>query len=272
MASTLSTDWKKDNITPPRDNAEVSQIMQEVGCGRRQAYTIMHRRRAEEMDVSSVSEGQRVAVMSTLINIPEARRDATNLLVELHAINVKIDMHDTVKTLWALQKQGFVRFRERNNPRSLYAISVTDKGYSAWNHRYPVTLEAETEVADVLTNVEPTLIEHEIAHERAKEVATAIAKARALQQKVNDLGAGKPTPVKDNLIERPWTKGELSGWPMFCNIRDRVLRAKKLNEAAKLLQEVGGYDDAVLMIMTETEFTDLENEVLTLLTMLGEIE
>jgi len=272
MASTLSTDWKKDNITPPRDNAEVSQIMQEIGCGRRQAYTVMRRRRAEEMDVSSVSEGQRVAVMSTLINIPEARKDATNLLTELHAINVKIDMHDTVKTVWALQKQGFVRFRERNNPRSLYAISVTDKGYSAWNHRYSVTLEAET--VDVSTNVGPDQQEQarDITHERAKEVVTAIDSARALQQKVNDLGAGKPTPVKDNLIERPWTKGELSGWPMFCNIRDRVLRAKKLNEAAKLLQEVGGYDDAVLMIMTETEFTDLENEVLVLLTMLGEIE
>lgn len=90
------------------------------------------------------------------------------------------------------------------------------------------------------TNVGPTLIEHEIAHERAKEVATAIANARALQQKVNDLGAGKPTPVKDNLIERPWTKGELSGWPWFYDLRNRALRAKKLNAAIKLLEEVGG--------------------------------
>ena len=310
MTSTLTVDWKKDNTIPPRNNDEVARIMRDEGVTRRHAYSILRRRSEESVDISTVSEGQRVAVLGTLINDHASRKDVHSLIEELHAIGVKIDGHDVTKTLFALQRQGFVRFRERNQPRTLYAIVVTNAGLDAWAARKPsdslrslmAAQEAEASVAldespegahtakwpmareneivetSVITNVGPDQQEqaHEIVQEHATSVARAIANARALQQEVIALGAGPETrnsgePV-DPSDHRPWPQGDLSSWPRFSEIRTRAIRAKKLNQAADLLQEVGGHDDAVLTIMSETEFSDLESEVLDLLTMYGEIE
>jgi hypothetical protein len=309
MTSTLTVDWKKDNTVPPRNNDEVAKIMRDEGVTRRHAYSILRRRSEESVDISTVSEGQRVAVLGTLINDHASRKDVHSLIEELHAIGVKIDGHDVTKTLFALQRQGFVRFRERNQPRTLYAIVVTNAGLDAWAARKPsdslrslmAAQEAEASVAldespegahtakgdnhalfvtqsgevfDPVTNVGPDQQgqAHEIVQEHVTSVARAIANARALQQEVIALGAGKdPGPV-DPSDHRPWPQGDLSSWPRFSEIRARAIRAKKLNQAADLLQEVGGHDDAVLTIMAETEFDDLESEVLALLTMYGEIE
>jgi hypothetical protein len=142
------------------------------------------------------------------------------------------------------------------------------------NHALFVTQSGE--VFDPVTNVGPDQQgqAHDIAHEHAANVARAIENARKLQQEAIALGAGTSNsgePV-DPSDHRPWPQGDLSSWPRFSEIRTRAIRAKKLNQAADLLQEVGGHDDAVLTIMSETEFSDLESEVLDLLTMYGEIE
>jgi Fe2+ or Zn2+ uptake regulation protein len=299
MASTLPIiDWQKDDHALPLGNEDVIRIMQTESVSRRRAYRILRQRRAAEIDITSVSEGQRVAVLGILINDPEARKDVHTLLEECHAIGVKIDGHDVTKTLFALQHQGFVRFRERNRPRTLYAIVVTDAGHDAWLQRDTSLnyLEVQTQLTETETSValdhgkhvngdwdpECPLCQKENERIAARIVATT-ENARALQQEVNALGAGRPekagdqfpTPGvvwPDDMIKRPWIKGDLNGWAMFRNIRDRALRARKLNAAAEMLQEAGGYDDAVLTIMAETEFTPLEQEVKQLLELFGEIE
>jgi len=286
MASTLPTvDWQKDGSIPPRSNDNVAQIMQEEGISRRAAYRLLQKRHAEAVDVTGVTEGQRVAVMSALINIPEARQNVHSLLAELHEIGVKIDGHDVTKTLFALQKQGFVRFRERNHPRTLYAIVVTDAGFTAWNHRdghelivpmVPMLEEAETVPFDEL----PTDM---AIKEASREVAQFVVPISRVFEEARGRAerAAAHAEEAENTIRRPWPKGELGNqtplWSQFFDLRNRALRAKKLNAAAKLLEEVGGHevgghDDAVLTIMVETQFTDLENEVLNLLTLFGEIE
>jgi Fe2+ or Zn2+ uptake regulation protein len=313
MASTLPTiDWQKDDHTPPRSNEDVTQIMLVEGVSRRRAYRILQQRRAAEVDISNVSEGQRVAVLGVLINVHESRKDVHSLIEECHAVGVKIDGHDVTKTLFALQHQGFVRFRERNRPRTLYAIVVTHAGNDAWLRRNPsknlllleeaeasVALdhgEAETQVAEGAHTAKGPVME--VTTVRDPEVVAAIEGARMLQQAVNALGAGPkdivnpdgnapgtprwkyngadlvegPQSNPDDFIYRPWIKYSLTGWPMFRAIRDRYTRAQKLNAAAKLLEEAGGQDEMVLTLMGETEFTQLEEEVLELLKKCGEIE
>jgi hypothetical protein len=290
MASTLTVDWKKDNTVPPRNNDEVARIMQVESVTRRHAYAILRRRSEASVDISTVSEGQRVAVLGTLINDHAARKDVHCLIEELHAIGVKIDGHDVTKTLFALQRQGFVRFRERNQPRTLYAIVVTNAGLDAWAARKSTVIPWVEAAASVALDespegahtakpsdnhalfVDPNGKVFDPVEERDPRVVSAIENARKLQQEVIAQGAGPRTVVTEDYIKRPWPKGDLSGWPEFSSIRDRARRAKKLNAAAKLLEEVGGHDDAVLTIMVETQFTDLENEALNLLTLFGEIE
>ena len=298
MASTLPVDWRHDDSVPPQSNDDVARVMKEEGLSRRRAYEVLRRRRAAEIDISSVSEGQRVAVLGILINDPESRKDVHTLIEECHAVGVKIDGHDVTKTLFALQHQGFVRFRERNRPRTLYAIVVTNAGHDAWLKRNQTRnfLMEEAPVAPVLGFVDsdpnrPVDQEPIIAAEDAQierlfredqaqgfvtrdpKIVAAIENARLLQQEVNALGAGPRTVVTENYIERPWRKGgPLEGWPMFAQIRDRFVRARKLNAAAKLLEEAGGQDEMVLTLMGETEFTPLEEEVLEMLKKFGEIE
>ena len=290
MASTLPVDWRHDNSVPPHSNEDVARVMRDEGVSRRGAYRLLKERRAAEVDVSGVSEGQRVAVLGVLINDHESRKDVHTLIEECHAIGIKIDGHDVTKTLFALQHQGFVRFRERNRPRTLYAIVVTHAGHDAWlkrdqNHNFladdnellpgPVMSTVElAEISIVPTDAAPGQMD-----------AGVIAGARALQQEINALGAG-PVPFAEargkaerdaareaeDMIKRPWVKGNLGGWPSFREVRNRALRARKLNAAAVMLQEAGGYDDAVLTIMAETEITPLEGEVKQLLELFGEIE
>lgn len=299
MASTLPIiDWQKDDHALPLGNEDVIRIMQTESVSRRRAYRILRQRRAAEIDITSVSEGQRVAVLGILINDPEARKDVHTLLEECHAIGVKIDGHDVTKTLFALQHQGFVRFRERNRPRTLYAIVVTDAGHDAWLQRDTSLnyLEVQTQLTEAETSValdhgkhvngdrdpECPLCQKEnerIAATGDPRVVSAIE--NAMLRDLRDLGrpeeAGDQFPSPgvvwpDDMVKRPWIKGDLNGWSMFRNIRDRALRARKLNAAAEMLQEAGGYDDAVLTIMAETEFTLLEQEVKQLLELFGEIE
>jgi hypothetical protein len=70
--------------------------------------------------------------------------------------------------------------------------------------------------------------------------------------------------------EGPWIKGNIDGWPELRAIRDRARVAKKRSRAAELLAETGD-DDLALQIMEKTSFTALENEVIHLLQLFGEL-
>ena len=77
-------------------------------------------------------------------------------------------------------------------------------------------------------------------------------------------------PREDDVVADAIALVSLNDYPKIQALRDRHARAKKINEAVKLLEEVGE-DDAALSLMGKVEFTDLEWEVMALLEKLGVI-
>ena len=258
-------EWAKDSRIPPKSNEAVALLMAEKGVNRRRAYAMLREQKSAEIDTSNVGQGQRIAVMTCLIAHPESGRDAPVLLAALHDAGIKIDMHDTVKTLWALQKTSYIQFRERGG-RSLYAIKITDAGL-AWAASLKPKFNYDIEVPP-----EPVM---EMAEKASEEALRVFRNAQAFQKEIDELGAGKPLALADednpDYIKRPWIKGNLGGWPEFRDIRDRALKATKVNAAAKLLEEAGE-DEIALTLLAKTEFTPLEEEVVDLLRRTGEIE
>ena len=133
--------------------------------------------------------------------------------------------------------------------------------------------------SEVVTNVGPDQQPDafDIAREHVKRVA---ANAALLQQEVNDLAAltvtssdefTLATPDNQPMVKLPWIKGSMGGWPAFRDIRERALKATKINAAAKLLEEAGE-DEIALTLMDKTFFGTLEEEVVKLLQHFGEIE
>ena len=236
------TDWAKDSRTPPKSNEAVAQIMVEKGVNRRRAYAMLRAQKSAEIDTSTVGQGQRIAVLTCLIMFPESGRDATVLLDALHRAGVKIDMHDTVKTLWALQKTQFVQFRERGG-RSLYAIKITDEGLEAYGEM--TTPPAIQEVA-VLSNVLAL----------ANDVIVQEAERPAVEQE-------ESPPPWAVAFGNQWSLG-----PALSDLLRRWDRATKINAAARLLEEAGE-DEIALSLMTKTDFSPLEEEVIDLLRKLG---
>lgn len=291
MTSALNT----HEYVAPHNNPEVAAIMTEKGVGRKRAYTILRQTKAKAF-TAEVPQTQRTQVLASLVNHAGSSKNAKELLDQLHDDGMKIDMHDTVKTLWSLQKNRFVSFRERGNPPGLYAIKVTDQGQAAYAdmrerlaaeevdtflvaqsyHRNGVVVEAAIQ-AEAEASVA-------LDHDPRMETQSVLDGARAFQQSVNDLGAGKPV-VETILPGTPeWEASEVAleaqrrseygfdvkEFPLICAIRDRARKEAVLTQAARLLEEAGE-DDIALTVMGRTEYTDLELEVKTMLHSIGEV-
>ena len=274
-------DWRRDGTVPPKANDEVVLVMAELVVGRRTAYDIVRNRKAAEIDTNGISQNQRTAVMAVLISKPEAGKNTDTLIEAMHEAGIRIDGHDVQKTLWALTKNGHVTFRDRrigDRKTQVYAIKPTREGLSAYNFDFQAMSykEAlETTLAETTTPeewIEPGVIEPE--PEVPEVVVHVLENAKALQEELDEMGAGRqPLIVKKEVVsfERPWIKGNMGGWPEFRDVRDRFLKATKINAAAKLLEEAGE-DEIALTLLGKTEFTPLEEEVVDLLRRMGEIE
>lgn len=251
------TDWTKDTATPPRNNDEVTKIMQDKGVSRRGAYAIVRRRRAEEMYTEDVDRGQRMAVLTILTTKPETGKDARLILEALHDAGVGIDLHDVNKTLWALQKTSCVRFREKNNPRSLYAIRITETGVATLS-------DLKRANGDAIRAESKRLSEARLS----KEAAVAEVPDFGVQVSTRSAPPPEVAPIvasDDDVVSK---LGDLSSWPRFRDVRERAERAAKINAAAKLLEEAGE-DEIALNLMGKTEFSPLEEEVRRLLEIAG---
>jgi hypothetical protein len=252
--TTTRSDWERDSRIPPKSNEAVAKLMAEKGVNRRRAYAMLRAQKSAEIDTSNVVQGQRIAVLTCLITHPEAGRDAPILLEALHGAGIRIDMHDTVKTLWALQKTDYVSFRERGG-RSLYAIKVTDAGL-AWI----VSLKPKGDDNELLPDPVAATVE-----EVPEEALRVFRNAQAFQKEIDELGAGKP-------LLPPLPSGYTGpDWPQLTALRQRAAKAEKINQAAKLLEEAG-IEDVAIDLMDRTKFNSLEEEVIRLLRTLGEIE
>lgn len=248
----MAVNWQGDNSIPPRSNNEVQAVMNELKIGRRRAYEIIRERKAKQIDTNGVGSGQRVQVMSVLISHPDAGRNSEMLMDALHREGVRIDIHDVNKTLWSLLKMGYVRLRSKDN--FVYAIKVTPEGLEMYDSLsyVPVTEAPSTSVGpDQQDEARDIAVEH---------VQKVVEKAKAFQKEVDDLGAGKPKPP----VYIDFNPEE---WPQIASLRIRHLRAEKINQAAKLLEEAG-VEDVALDLMERTNFNPLEQEVVLLLLIL----
>jgi DNA-binding transcriptional ArsR family regulator len=95
------------------------------------------------------------------------------------------------------------------------------------------------------------------------DAVEATVSAEALGEEINGLEDGKP------VVQPPWIV--LAEWPEFSKIRNRAVKASKINAAIKLLEEAGE-DDIAFSLMVKIDFTPLELEVTKLLHMFEEIE
>jgi len=220
---------------PPASNDEVARIMAEQRVGRRRAYEIIRRQKSALVDPSSISQGQRAAVLSALAADPANGKDAAILLDALHGAKVRIDMHDTVKTLWALQKIRHVSFRERGG-RSLYAIKPTEDGLD-W--LASLTVNGHKELPPVAATEPPM-------------GATVVNEQTTVSVTIAGIA-----DIKD--------------WPALYALKARAAKAEKISEAARLLEEAGE-DEIALNLLGKTDFTDLEKEVIRLLSIMGDIK
>lgn len=227
-----------DNI-PPKDNPIVERIMRERGVGKRRAYRLWKERQAQAIDISDVGSSQRMAVMAALINVEGANGSVGALVDTLHHEGVRIDAHDATKTLWALQKQRWVTFRERANG-DLYGIRVRPEGYEGYRAQYQ---NGKAVVETVEAVIEPEVIE-------PVEPDPLIDKARAIFADIEE--------------ERRLLPIDFTRYPLIHRLRERAEKAEKLNTAARILEDAGETDIA-LAVLEKAGMSPLEGEVVALL-------
>lgn len=247
----------------PRSNPEVAAIMAEKGVGRKRAYTILRQAKAAQFTVE-VPQTQRAQVLTSLVEHAGQSKNAAQLLEQLHADGVNIDMHDVVKSLWSLQKTNFVMFRERNNPPSLYAIRVTDQGLAAYGD-----MKERLALADIAPMVETLSTVEEVK----PEALTAYQERHGVV--VETIYPGTPEwDESEKALEEQrraeYTGIDLSGFPLMRSIRDRARKESVLAKAAALLEDAGE-DDMALDVMNLTQFNALELEVKQMLQSIGEV-
>lgn len=234
------------NGEPDLTTMTVDQIATHRGIGKRHAYSLLRRASEAKMDVP-VPSNQRELILSILYRSDGNIRNTDDLSAAVHDVGSKLPPHDVTKVLWSLQKSQYVRFRERANG-SLFAIKLTTEGLEAARRRASTEPEAEEQSPE--PGPEPN--EWPFPEENTV-VETSL------------------TTHPDLLIVAlPWIQGSMDGYPVMRALRDRAIKAQKLNAAAKILEEAGE-DDMVLAIMAKTEVTGLEAEVINLLRHFGEI-
>lgn len=224
----------------------VEDIMRERKVGKRWAYAILRQQTEEKATQAPVPHNQRERVLEILYRSDGYIRDSRMLNKALHDEGYEIDGHDTTKVLWSLQKTNHVKFREHQNPRYLYAIKLTDQG--------------KTDGHRLVTKAPPAPPEPEppaVVEEQPREEAVSLAVAAVVVPEEQEI---IPVPAEPSL--------SLASYPAINDLHERSLKAQKLAEAARLLEEAGE-DDIALNLMGKTEFTALEREVLDVFDKLG---
>jgi hypothetical protein len=225
---------------PSIESLTVDDIMRERKVGKRYAYEILKRLSEEQNLATAVPDNQRERVLAVLYKT--GARDTNALKDALHRDGYEVDGHDTTKVMWSLQKTGHVKFRERQSPRMLYAIKLTDKGRQD-GRKYLNGKKRE----------DPPTEERSPVNIDADRITPP-----------EEYAVSQPEP--EPVVDRPaayWVDHP-EEWPAINDLRERAAKAQKLGAAAKILEEVGE-DDMVLALMGKTEFTPLEREVIDIL-------
>jgi hypothetical protein len=247
---------------PDYTDMTVEQIMSARNIGKKAAYAMKRRQRLGE--VGHVPNNQRERVLSILFRNADIK-NSNELTEALHADGSEIDGHDTTKVLWSLQKSGHVKFRERQGGhKQLYAIDLTKTGLNdaRFIEEKLASLQAEREFQNSAggdggyVDLVPPLADQAIADAELDETEGAHTVKPSVLAPEPPAGV-EPFQPFDNRF------------PAIHEVRDRAIRAKRYAEAAKILEEVGE-DEIALTLMTKSEFSPLELEVIELIKAYGE--
>lgn len=239
----MTTMDRANEKVAPVNNPAVARIMAEQGVGRTRAYAIWRDQQTNRIDTSNVSSSQRLAVMSCLVNKGVADISAINNL--FHAEGIRITPHDITKTLWALQKARWVKFRERGNGH-LYAIKVRDEGLAG----YAQLMEHRADEATKNGHPEPA-----VEYENPSEDPTfpeALAAAYVDEEQ------------EENIVARARPVIPIADFPLIFALVKRAKTVEKLNAAARLLEEAGE-DEMAIDVMDKANLSPLEQEVINLI-------
>lgn len=242
---------------PDPVEATVESIMADRKVGRKYAYAILRQMQQERYAGAPVPNNQRERVLSILYRSDGEIRTSNELMESLQQEGYAIDGHDATKVLWSLQKTNHVRFREHQNPKYLYGIALTAQGKA--DAKKIVTRKPEVE--EIHATIEPVV-------EKEPEVEVGIVQAVGGPYSEDAILVPVPDEPEPPLAFYPWPNGMGDAFRL---VRDRAIKAQKLNAAAKLLEEAGE-DDMVLALMGKTDFTPLEQEVIEILKLYGEID
>lgn len=264
--------------------ASIEEIMHNEGVGKKRAYAI-RRRLQNEAHTEPVPTNQRNRVLEILYRRGEEIHNSHELTAVLQSESYAIDDHDATKVLWSLQKTNHVKFREGHSRygNQLFAVRLTLLGIEA-ARQVGLAPEAPPFVTERIPDVDISggassynrsdadkwraperLIEEEAGPEDLSDVKEVAQRAAAMQEAVNDLGAGPEDQSGVEMAGEPSIFHlDMAIFPAIREVRDRARKAKKIEAALRILEEVGE-DEAALALMSKIEFTPLELEVIDLL-------
>lgn len=237
----------------PRDlvSMTVDQIMSRYGIGQRGAYDLKKRASSQLIDVSSVSQNQKTAILEILYRQGGAKNIAM-LRSFMKQSRPDIDPHALVHVVWAMQKDGHVRFRERKNSPvgtegSLERIKLSPSGLAEAKRRFgakvapePIVERQATAPAPVNQNEKPVIGENGVS----PHTPGSLVRTSARQEN---------TPAQYGL--------DPERYPLITALMGRSKQIARYTQAARLLEDD---EDLALQVLERIRISPIEQEIVQL--------
>lgn len=246
----------------PRDvvSMTVDQIQSKYGVGVRGAYLIKKKASAKLIDTSAVNTTQKTVVLELLFRHGQAKSIAM-LRGWMQKIRPDLDPHSLVHVVWAMQKDGHVRFRERKNSAvgtegALERIRLSPSGISEARRKFgPNKITPEPVAQPSVSQQRRLNIQND--RDMEKDVVRPLAQN---QKSVIDESAHRGNGEYASTTSTPTRQTDTHAqYPLISDLFARQERITRYQQAAKLLE-----DDAeiAVAILDKVKISPLEDEVL----------
>jgi hypothetical protein len=285
-------------VSPATERAR--ELVKERNISIRRAWQIIQKESQNAAynlpEVNSIPHNQKSMILAALYANGKAKNIATLLQWLQHMGFDKIDAHNLVHAVWAVQKDGLVRFRENKTSSqstmgNLERIELTTRG------RQKAMEQAEAQ----RNHIPPASTAVANGHRSSGPIGTDMTNPRNHGQKAQggpiERSHTTPQPIErkprevpevakvvghptdDQIVEQVRAVVEAdrliaagrrpdidwARYPLIMSAKDKMTKRSKIEAAAKLLEEVGDFDDDVLKLLDRVEVSALEIEILALL-------
>jgi hypothetical protein len=258
--------WKGPDPRSDIRDAEITRLAFIDGMGQTEIAAEIVKRGYEPVSPDRIgqilrSHSGRDRVIRFLASAPEGVVFTTKEIAQ----ELRLDINKVQYVLDGLMKKGIVEFRD-----------VRNLGTASGDHKTKMDIHLAKRARYnpmVAAAIERAAPEGDQAAPESNELGTTHTVKPSQIIAVEAEVVAAPLPIVNPMmpqVDLPWFRGNLDGWPAFRDVRDRAIKAKKLNVAAKILEEVGE-DEMALRLMDKTMFSPLEKEVIDLLERFKEI-